>query len=51
MQKISFNMPGGDSDLYTGGETEHALDASHSMKQRLLVMNGQCSMQQEDQGQ
>ena len=28
--ELAPDMPGGDSDLYTGGETEHAQDASHS---------------------
>jgi ParB family chromosome partitioning protein len=28
--ELAPDMPGGDIDLYTGGETEHAQDASHS---------------------
>ena len=28
--ELAFDMPGGDSDLYTGGETGSAQDASHS---------------------
>ena len=28
--ELAPDMPGGDSDLYTGGETEHAQDTSHS---------------------